>query len=195
MIKINLRTSAVSADGVIGSAGSGSDDQIQKRAITNIVFFIVGPILLYIYATQAKPKMVGRMVSLNQQIEELRVFNQKEANIVAEISKIKEDENNVQMRIDALKKITLGRLAEIKALDLMQSYLRDRMWFTAIDMIEGEIKIEGIAQSEIDVNQFQDEMTRNILFKNVFLEKTSTELIEGQPFSRFVIKASLEKSK
>jgi Tfp pilus assembly protein PilN len=69
------------------------------------------------------------------------------------------------------------------------------MWFTAIDMIEGEIKIEGIAQSEIDVNQFQDEMTRNILFKNVFLEKTSTELIEGQPFSRFVIKASLEKSK
>jgi Tfp pilus assembly protein PilN len=195
MIKINLRTSAITADGSLDSGASGSDDQIQKRGITNIIIFLVGPILLYLYAMQAKPQMISRMSTLNQQLEELRIFNQKEANIVAEISKIKDDENNVQMRIDALKKITLGRLAEIKALDLLQSYLRDRMWFTLVDIREGEVKIEGTAQSEIDVNQFQDEMTRNILFKNVFLEKSSTEMIEGQPFSRFIIKASLEKSK
>ena len=199
MIRINLKTSAITADGVIDSAVSGSDDQIQKRAVTNIVLFLVGPIILYIYAVQAKPQVLSRMSNLNQQLEELRVFNQKEANIVAEISKIKEDESNVQLRIDALQKITQGRMAEIKALSLLQSFLRDRMWFTIIqvtrDQDNTEINIEGTAQSEIDVNQFQDEMTRNILFKNVFLEKSSTEIIEGQPFSKFVIKAVLEKSK
>lgn len=194
MIKINLLTSSVTA-GSADPAVVGSDEQIKRRAYTNLAVFLILPVSLFLYASQTKPAKVAQIASLNAELESLRNFNTKEANIVAEISKIKEDEKNVQIRIDALQKVTLGRLAEIKALDLIQTLVKERMWLTDFKVDAGKVEMVGIAQSELDINQFQDEMTRNILLKGVYLEKSELTNIEGQNFTKFIIKANLEKSK
>lgn len=194
MIKINLMNSSINADS--GDTGIvGSEDQVKRRAYTNLAVFMIGPVALWLYAAQAKPGILTQIAAINAQLEELRAFNNKEANIVAEISQINEDEKNVKMRIEALQNVTLGRMAEIKVLDLIQSLIRERMWLTELKIDSGKLEMRGKAQSELDINQFQDDLTKNILFKRVFLKQAESVQEDGQPYTQFTIEALLEKSK
>jgi Tfp pilus assembly protein PilN len=194
MIKVNLKPSQMSA-GPTDPLDGGGDEQVKRKGLTNLVVLLVLPIGMYLYASQAFNERRARIITLNAQLEELRAFNEKEANIVAEITKIKEDEKNVQMRIQELQRITQGRLAEVSAISLVRNNIKERMWATEIKVVDNIFTMMGLAQSEVDINLFQEDLTRNVLLSNVVLEESRAIQVEGQSFSEFRLRANLEKLK
>jgi type IV pilus assembly protein PilN len=196
MIRVNLTPSALgTVEDVGGDLGSGSADEIKRKGLTNIAIILLLPAALFLYGMQARPDKIRQMGMLQTQIGELQEFNQKEAGIVAEIDKIKEDERKVQQRIDALSQISLGRLVEVKVMDLIQTIIKERMWLLSFEVDDNKLTIDGMAQSEIDVTVFLEDLTKNILLSNVRLMESTQEVYEGQNFAKFRIQAMLEKSK
>ncbi len=195
MIKINLLPSMVGASSTGSESAEASDKQIKRKGLTNLFVLFVFPIGLFVYALQVKPQKIAQINSLNAQLAELTAFNEKEAKIVAEISKIKEDERNVQVRIDALQKVAQGRMAEIQMLNLIQSSVKERMWIKELGVIAGAISLIGVSQNEVDINLFQEDLTRNVLLKNVFLEESNIITVDSQNATEFKLKANLEKNK
>lgn len=196
MIKINLKpinATAAAVEGTIITEDGGAGQEIQRKGLTHLLLILALPAILYIYGMQLRPERVGRMVSLQSQLDELQIFNQNQGAIVAEIKKIQEDEKSVQARIDAVSRVTLGRLLEIQVLDLVQSMVKERMWINKLQIDEGKFIIEGMSQNEIDVQLFQDDLTKNILLSGVSLIESSQEPYEGQNFTRFKIQARLER--
>ncbi len=195
MIKINLLPSMVGAGSAGFESAEASEEQIKRKGLTNLFVLFVFPIGLFVYALQVKPQKISQINSLNAQLAELTAFNEKEANIVAEISKIKEDERNVQVRIDALQKVTQGRMAEIQMLNLIQSTVKERMWIQELNVDSGAMTLTGVSQNEVDINLFQEDLTRNVLLKNVFLEESNIKVIDNQNATEFKLRANLEKNK
>lgn len=194
MIKINLMPNQATTSQADAMDAVG-EEQVKRKGLTNLIVLLILPIGLYLYSTQAYDERRARINSLNSQLSELRVFNQKEANVVAEITKIKDDEKNVQMRIQELQRITQGRLAEVTVLSLVRNNIKERMWVTEISVTNSVFTLKGLAQSEVDINLFQEGLTRNVLLSNVILEESRATQIEGQTFSEFRLRANLEKLK
>ncbi len=199
MIKINLKPSMAEATMGAGDVGAGDmafgEQEIQKKGLINLVTILAVPVGLYIFGSQLKPDRLRQVSSLQSQINELAAFNQTQGAIVAEIKKIQEDEKKVQDRIAAVSKVTLGRLVEVQVIDLVQTSLRERMWLKSLEIDEGDFLLEGVAQSEVDVQGFQDDLTKNVLLSNVSLVESAHEPYEGQSFTRFKIRATLERPK
>lgn len=200
MIKINLKpalipTSGTTIDGAVTDDG-GANEEIKRKGLTHILVMLILPAAMYVYGMQVRPQKVAELAAVRAEVNELYQYNEKYKNIALEIQKIQEDEKNVQTRIDALSRVTAGRFAEIKILDLLQTIMRERMWLKRIDINDGKISIEGMAQSEIEVNAFLEDLTKNVLFAgSPKLAESVQEMYEGQPFSKFRIEGQLEKAK
>ena len=69
------------------------------------------------------------------------------------------------------------------------------MWIKLIEVDNSKVVIEGMAQTEMDVSLFLDDLTKNVLLRDVRLFESQQEQYEGQNFSKFKITAMLEKSK
>ena len=200
MIKINLRPD-VAAAAIDSDAGADVVDvDIQRKGLVNILIIFIIPAALYVYGMQVKPQKEAQIASLTSQISELSAFNDKQTAIVAEITKIKADELDVETKINAIANISKGRLAEIKVLDLLQSLMRDKMWLKSIEIDGGNkdgtsIVMEGMAQTGMDVSMFLEDLNKNTLFSKIDLDVSTITPYEGQNFSKFTISGFLEKTK
>lgn len=194
MIRINLRPDVIISDDESPQDGV-VDSEIQRKGLVHILLILVCPVALFVYGGQARPQKIREMQAISAQIAELTSFNEKQSAIVAEIEKILKDEKDVEKKIEAISNITQGRLVEIKVLDLLQTIVRDKMWFKSIEVDNSTISIDGMAQTEIDISIFLDDLNKNILLRDPRLVESQQEMYEGQNFSRFRIDAILEKSK
>lgn len=195
MIRVNLRPDIIAASEGADPEADMVDTEIQRKGLVHIMVMLLIPVALYVYGAQAKPEKERSIRSITAQIAELRTFNDKQTAIVVEIQKIEKDEKDVERKIDAINSLTLGRLVEIKVLDLLQTIMREKMWIRNLEVDNSKFRIEGVAQSEMDVSIFLDDLTKNVLLRDVRLVESQQEMYEGQSFSRFKISANLEKSK
>ena len=196
MIKINLKpTGLVEAGTTIDVVDSSANSEIQRKGLVHLLVMMILPAAMYVYGIQRRPERISQIANLTNQIGELTAFNNKQAAIVAEIKKISEDEKSVEERISVINKITVGRIVEIKVLDLLQTILREKMWLKAIEVKENNLTIEGMAQTDMDVSIFLEDLTKNILLRDVRLVETKQESFDGLNHARFKISAILEKSK
>ncbi len=196
MIKINLRPDIIiSTEGGPEIQIDTADSEIKRKGLVHIAVMMIIPVGLYVYGAQEKPQKLSQIEVLNSQIAELTTFNEKQNAIVAEITKIENDEKDVEKKIDAISSLTQGRLVEIQVLDLLQTITRDKMWMKSIQVDNSTVSLEGMAQTENDVSLFLLDLTKNVLLREVRLIESQQELYEGQNFSKFKITAFLEKSK
>lgn len=195
MIKINLCPDVAAAVQGVDPQADMVDTEIQRKGLVHLLMIGILPAALFVYGAQKKPEKQNQIKALKAQLAELTSFNNKQVAIVAEITKIENDEKDVEKKIDAISSLTQGRLVEIKVLDLLQSIVRDKMWIRLIDVDNSKVSIEGMAQAEMDVSLFLNDLTRNVLLRDVRLLESQQELYDGQTYSRFKIAAFLEKSK
>jgi type IV pilus assembly protein PilN len=202
MIKINLKPDAISQVASIQGEPDVVDSDIQRKGLVNILVISILPAAMFVYTSQVRPQKEREIQSLNSTIAELTAFNEKQASIVKEIETIEANEKDVEKKIDAITKLTQGRLAEIKVLDLLQTIIRDKMWLKLIEVDtsgqefdNSKLLIEGVAQSDLDISIFLEDLSKNILFKDVRHVESEQEQYEGQNYVRFKIAARLEKSK
>jgi len=202
MIKINLKPDAVSNVDSVQTDGESGESDIQRKGVVHLLVMMILPAAMYVYTAQIRPQKQSEIQTLTARVEELSAFNEKQATIVKEIETIEANEKDVETKIDAITKITRGRLVEIKVLDLLQTIIRDKMWLklievdtTAADIDNSKLIVDGIAQSDLDVSIFLEDLSKNILLKDVRHIESQQEVYEGQNYVRFKIAAKLEKSK
>jgi type IV pilus assembly protein PilN len=197
VIKINLKPakSIEALTQIAESVDSSSAREIQRKGLSHILLMMILPAFLYVYGMQVKPEKKREIQVINGQIAELMTFNNKQSAIVAEIQKIEKDEKDVETRISAINNTTIGRLVEVKVLDLLQTIIREKMWLKLIEVKDNILTLEGLSQTDVDISLFLEDLTKNVLLRDVRLIESKQESFEGLNYSRFKIAAVLEKSK
>lgn len=200
MIKINLAsTSSTTSSFGIGSgqsfAGEGllTAQELRKEALKRIFILFIGPAALHLYEMQNIPAKYFELDTKTKTLNELRVYNAKQASFVAEIKKFKEDESVIEARIAALEKISKDRNREIRVLDLLQTVIPEKAWLTKVQVLTDRVNIQGLGLSDLEVSVFLEALTRSALLIDVNLVSSSEVSKDGVLLKNFEISCMLEK--
>lgn len=206
MIKINLVSAAStsvsasdSASGglgnIFGGGGSGiASDYAAKEALKRLFLIMLGPIALILYENQNIPEKMADLNSKRRVLQELTVYNSKNANSVAEIKKFKEDEALIEDRISELKRISENRVQEIKIMDIIQSNIPEQVWLTELNIQRDVATLKGMSISEADVTSFQEALSQQKLIKDIKLVRSDRVTKEGVDLRKFEIDCYIEAS-
>lgn len=163
--------------------------------IVVILMFVVG---LFIYESINIPKLKNQLEQENVKLQQLTEYNNKAALAVAEIKKQQEHKNLIERQIASLDGLSKVRLKYIRVLDLIQSHLPEKIWFTSLKSKDNTLEVSGLAFSEDDITNFLNVMGKSIYFSDVSM--LSSEDVVGRDanqrkFKKFNINFTLEDKK
>lgn len=228
MIKINLLRAlkeAPSADGQVESSGlSGfsltslfakfaskkstdgtTDDfdsevgEINSKAVLAkiVIIFAIAGALKY-HETINIPKLQSELADESQKLEELTNYNNNASSAVAEIKKLQELKNQIEKQIESLDGISKVRVKYVRALDLIQSNIPEKMWFLGLKSNDNVLEAEGISMSDGEISQFLDVMGRSVHFSDVSMlssEDVVQRESDSKKFKKFTLNFVLEAGK
>lgn len=180
-----------------------SDEELQEvplnpiDILAKLILMLSAIFGLYYYQSINIPKLQTELEESNQKFKELIEYNNKAAASVAEIKKLQGHKALIEKQISSLDAISKVRLKYIKALDLIQSNLPEKMWLLSLKSKKNVIELEGVSFSESEISKFLDFMGRRIIFSDVSM--ISSEDINGRDgdkkFKKFNLNLVLESSK
>lgn len=144
------------------------------------------------------PKLQTELADQSQKLEELTNYNNKASAAVAEIKKLQELKALIEKQIDSLDGLSKVRVKYVRALDLIQSNLPDKMWFVGLKSNDNVLEINGISMSETEISQFLDVMGRSVYFSDVSMlssEDLGQKDGDGKKLKRFTLNFVLEGGK
>lgn len=199
MIRINLahgRNIAGAGSGTAAADGAEGavSEETRKDAFIKLMLILLAPIGLFMYEQQNIPTIRAQLNSKQAALLELQTFNAKAENAVNEIKKFKEDEKKIQARIAVLEKIAQDRFREVKVLDLFQQVIPEKVWFTRVDIKEGQVLLAGFSTSDIDISTFMDSLSKSVFLQEVVLVSSSEHIQDGTTLKKFEISCILEKA-
>ena len=195
MIRINLLNSAVAASNEGAVDPELFEDVSENRGMGGIklLLFFLGPIALFYYESQVIiPELQSQMRSKRSQLSKLQEKNNKNANIVADIKKYKEELEKVKVQQAYIESINRDRMVEVKILDLIQRELPERMWLSKIEMKDKKIRLEGIAESSAETSSLVDILERSIFLDNMRLEGETDKVLPQATVKEFKLSGVLE---
>lgn len=138
------------------------------------------------------------MVSnLKSDIEKANAELKKYNEINQEIARIKKTLENLQKKMDVIKRLELNRYAPVRLLDtLTQMVVPKRMWFTRLEENDTSVKIDGIALDNKTVADFMTRLQSCGLFQSVNLKTLKHKEVEGNNLKSFQVscdKISIQK--
>jgi len=157
--------------------------------------FVIG---LFVYESINIPKLKNQLEEENKSLMQLTEYNNKAAMAVAEIKKQQEHKALIEKQIASLDGLSKVRLKYIKVLDLIQSHLPDKIWFSSLKTRDNLLEVTGTAFSENDITNFLDGMGKSIFFSDVSM-LSSEDVIGKDPnqkkLKKFTINFTLEGKK
>ena len=198
MIKVNLLTSGSRTSvGPSTSVESTSDQkEIQKQGLIKLILILLPVIGMYIYELQNIPTLKGERGNLQSKLAELTAYNARAEAAVREIKNFKESEEKIQLRIEALQRLSKSRTNEIKILKLLADVIPERGWLNSVNLAQNRANIVGLAVNNTEVNTFAEKLKNNILVADLQLVRISEERSEGgPPLTRFEFNCLLESRK
>lgn len=212
MIKINLSpkgtrsTSGGSSSGFnsgildkfLGSGGMDSfstPDNVKKEAILRLFILCIFPIGLFAYEQLTLPDLEAQLVKKQTLIKELQAFNNKATDAVSEIKKFKEDEKNIQSRIDVLQKIAKSRFKEIQMIDLIQQILPEMAWLEKLQITESKMNFDGFAANDGEISNLMESLNKSVFLSDVNLINSKDTEVDGIKLKKFSIVCTLDHGK
>lgn len=199
MIRINLAgmgglsTAGMESLGIDGSDIMMEPDQTRKEGLKRILIILSFPVALFAYELQNLPTIRSQLSVKNNQLAELKAFNSKSVESVAEIKKIGEDQAKIQARISVLENLSKDRQNEIRILDLFQQVVPEKLWFTKLENTGKRVTISGFSASDFDISGLMESLSRSVFFADVNLLSTNEQVIDGVAYKKFEISCLTEK--
>lgn len=161
-----------------------------------MLMFIIG---LFVYESINIPKLQNQLEQENMKLQQLTEYNNKAALAVAEIKKQQEHKNLIERQIASLDGLSKVRLKYIRVLDLIQTNLPEKLWFTSLKSKDNTLEVSGLAFSEDEITNFLNVMGKSIYFSDVSM-LSSEDVIAGRDanqrkFKKFNINFTLEDKK
>lgn len=144
------------------------------------------------------PKLQNELNERQNLLMETTEYNNRAAGAVAEIKKLKEHKVLIQKQISSLDGLSKVRLKYIKALDLMQTNIPEKMWFVGLKSKDSVLEVSGLSFSETEISQFLDVMGRSVYFSDVSMQSSEDVAFkdgDSRKFKKFTLNFVLEGGK
>ena len=153
---------------------------------------------LFYYESINVPRLENKLAEENQKLSELMEYNNKAAEAVNEIKKLQEVKQQIEKQIESLDGLSKLRVKYVKAIDLIQTNIPEKMWFLNMASKENNIEISGISLSENEITQFVEVLSRSVYFSDVSMlssEDVGGREGEAKKFKKFTLNLVLESNK
>jgi type IV pilus assembly protein PilN len=183
----------------IGDSSGGDEDSGEVKPITLIIKIIIAfsaVIFLYAHELSNLPVLEKILKEEEAKLKSLNDFNGKAANVVAEIKKMKKNKSDIERQIESIGGLSKIRLRYIKAIDIIQQNIQDKMWLTSLKTNGDLLVMDGVAHSDAEISTFIEILSKNIQFSEVQLLASSESSLAdslGKKFRNFTINCALEK--
>jgi hypothetical protein len=208
MIKVNLLTQSMNQGGtssVAGMAGGGSASEenassslgadVRNQAVSKMLVVFLPVFGMYVYSEFYNlPALRNSQASLSAQVSELETFNTKNQELTDEITKINQDKANIQARIKTIQKISKHRFDEVKMIEALQQMMVERVYLTSVTYKYGKVTISGYGETTKDVIDFQDQLQKSVLLRNVVLVQQRDDVLNEQTVKQFEMNFRLEEN-
>lgn len=203
MIKVNLLSQSVTTGGgtSVTAMSGGSDEvevqeispEVRNQALSKVLMIFAPVVAMYFYAEFYNlPNLKSRLNLLTTQIAELEQFNEKNQALTDEITKIKQDQDNIQARIKTIHQISGRRFDEIKLIEALQQMIVERVYLVNLRYRQGRVTINGFGETVKDVIDFQEQLQKSAILRDVVLVQQSDEKLNEQTVKQFEINFRLE---
>lgn len=192
MIKINLlesegaarvtKVDLESGGGDFGQAEALSSEDsaiIRREAIKNLFIILIGLLGLMVYEQINIPELRAQLQKTNAELNELTEKNLRAREAVAQIRKIKREQEILQAHINAIESLKKDRARIVKILELLQKNTPASVWFNELDFSLGRVTLIGYGITDNDVTNLLEVLSRSVYFREVNLVR-STEFSSRQ---------------
>lgn len=166
--------------------------------VMKVVIILAIVIGLFVYESINIPKLRSKLDEERLNLQKLTEYNNKASMAVAEIKKQQEYKTLIEKQIASLDGLSKVRLRYIKVLDLIQSNIPEKMWFTTLKSKENLLEVNGLAVSETEITQFLNAMGKSVFFSDVSMqssEDVSSKDGDHRKLKKFHINLTLETNK
>jgi type IV pilus assembly protein PilN len=177
----------------------GGEDAGEAKPVTlllKIIIAFAGVIVLYAHELSNIPVLEKILRDEEAKLKSLNDFNGKAAKVVAEIKKMKQNKADIERQIESIGGLSKIRLRYIKALDIIQQNIQEKMWLTTLKTAGDLLMIEGVAHSDVEISTFIEILSKNIQFSDVQLLNASESQLgdsAGKKYRNFSVNCTLEK--
>ncbi|MCC2679005.1 MAG: fimbrial assembly rane protein [Pseudobdellovibrio sp.] len=198
MIKINFLSSFKDAGG--GVQGVALFDEDERRAIMiaiakRLAILAIGPVALYVYEMQTIPVLEENKRQAENQLNELRLFNQSKQGSAEEIKRYEDELAKFNAQGDFINKIQADKLNEYKLFSHLKQSTPNTVWIDTLTLTENVLQISGRSTDANDITEFQEKLSNSdFIVSLVPLEqKTLDNAFEtGASVTVFQVKATLK---
>lgn len=210
MIKVNLlRDRTQEKDAAASATGQMSYAEVLKRnraggpiqlgfdvhPFLKLIIMVVPLALVFSYekyTTSVNQKAMGSLVF---QLDKAKQDRERSR---AEVAKIREREAELdasRVLLTEFRKIDYERLLPIRVLDSIQDILPFQAWLQTVNLTRTNINVDGVAVSENDLTQFQQNLMESQFFSNILIYNSVELRNEVGRYVSFKLRANVgEKS-
>jgi len=99
--------------------------------------------------------------------------------VIGEVRDIKEQQQELQQKLDVLTKLKAGRSGPVHMLDELATITPRQLWLTKLDEHGGAVSFAGLATSIDDVSAFMTALKTSRYFTHVELKRTGAVEVQG----------------
>jgi len=169
--------------------------QIKKRqrAVNELFAFGLALAVLLVGVLVVAGVISHTIGTLNVQIKELQVKKNSYNVILKEIEDLKRQKQNLEAKINTIKKLKKGsRLAVLVLDELANKTPPNRVWLKSLSQAAGSMKLDGVALDNATIAQFMDSLTSSSLFVSADLQGTQQVEIAGQKLKSFTLSVGIK---
>lgn len=177
-----------------------SDDDFAESdglisIILKVIIMVTGAVALFYYESVNIPELEARLSDLRAQASELQAYNNRAAKAVAEIKKAKEQKLFIEKQIASLDSLSKVRHKYIRVIELLQTSIPEKMWFTKITASANGMDLVGISHTESDITQFLELIGKSAYLSDATMvssEDIASSNSEVSKFKQFNINIQFE---
>lgn len=197
MIKINLARKKKT------SLGASTESQFElydsassakKQAFVKIILMFLFVVLLMVYENHNVNQYQEQLLVQSSKIAELEADLDSKKRQTAGMSEIERNAQVLEQKLSIMKKLSRGRLREVKVLDYIQGVLPEKTWFRDIKFEDASLVLQGYAVSDEDLNELTRALENSVQFSNVIILQAKEAKIQNSTYKQFEISCNTEVS-
>ncbi len=133
----------------------------------------------------------NKITSLNKEIVHLKRELRKLQKIKKEVDLFKRKKNELQKKIDIVKKLKSGQKGYYKILTTIEDVLPEDIWISSFNFSNYNLKLKGFSLRTSSINEFILNLYKTKMFSNIDLKYVKKRTVENIDINEFSISAKV----
>jgi type IV pilus assembly protein PilN len=165
MVRINLLPFKVSKKREAG----------KQQLVLFAVLLVAGIVGNVLYTQRRHADLVQKERTVAEKQEQVKRLDK----IIGEVTSLKQQQQQLQEKLDVLDKLKAGRVGPVKMLDALAQITPRKLWLRSLVEKDGKLIFEGTAATNYEVSQFMEALEASPFFEGVELKKSESKPLEG----------------